>query len=101
MTTLQEQFEKDFPNKSVEKIEICGKYENTNFTNYDLDLSEYVNSTKINCSYNGITSLNISGLTNLTIIVCNNNNLTSVDFFNDLPHPKRLEKLAIFNIKIS
>jgi hypothetical protein len=38
MTTLQEQFEKDFPDKSVKEIEARGKYKNSNFTNYDLDL---------------------------------------------------------------
>jgi hypothetical protein len=36
MTTLQEQFEKDFPDKSVREIqnesEDEGKYENSNFT---------------------------------------------------------------------
>ena len=41
MTTLQEQFEKDFPDKEVEEIFARKKYSDSNFTNYDLDLREY------------------------------------------------------------
>jgi hypothetical protein len=43
MTTLQEQFERDFLFKSVGGIIAGKKYLNSNFTNYDLDLREYKN----------------------------------------------------------
>src|ERR1043166_8837402 len=75
MTTLQEQFEKDFPDKFIEKIEFSCRYEDSNFTNWDLDLREYVNLTRLICFYNNLTSLNVSGLSNLIELNCSNNNL--------------------------
>src|ERR1700734_2725970 len=107
MTTLQEQFEKDFPNKSVRIIDAYKKYQSSTFTNWDLDLREYkeltelrcsVNSltslnlnglsnlTRFNCSTNDLTSLNLTGLTNLIYLDCANDNLASVDFLNGLPN---------------
>jgi Leucine-rich repeat (LRR) protein len=75
MTTLQEQFEKDFPDKSVREIRTEAKYDNS--TNYDLDLREYKNLTILDCSCNNLTSL--SNLPNgLTHLKCSRNNLTSL-----------------------
>lgn len=79
MVTLQEQFEKDFPNKGVKDIYANNKYENSNFTNYDLDLREYKN---------------------LRILMLDSNNFTSVDFLNTIPNPEKLEQLQIYNNKI-
>ena len=80
MTTLQEQFEKDFPDKSVREIIIDGKYLiNTNFTNYDLDLRAY---------------------SNLIGFFCSSNNLTSVDFLNQLHNPEKLKILTIYDNNI-
>ena len=81
MTTLQEQFEKDYPNKEVREIDISKKYKHTTFTNRDLDLREYKNLTFLNCSSSKITSL--SNLPNsLTTLDCYNNNLTFLDASN-------------------
>jgi hypothetical protein len=119
MTTLQEQFEKDFPNKEVEKIYNYRGYENTNFTNYDLDLREFKNLTVLGCCSNNLTS--ISNLPNsltklhcpsnqlttlptlpnsLTKLHCSKNQLTSIEFLNQLPHPEKLICLEITNNNI-
>jgi len=80
MTTLQEQFEKDFPNKSVKGIDCGSRYTNSNFTNWDLDVREYKELTGLFCSSNNLTSLDVSGLSNLTKLDCSyNNNLTSLN----------------------
>ncbi|CAI2162287.1 13555_t:CDS:2 [Funneliformis geosporum] len=73
MTTLQEQFEKKFPDKRVGVLIAFFRDENNKFTSYDLDLGEY---EKV-----GI-------------------DLISVDFLNQLPNPERLEKLEIYNNNI-
>src|SRR2546423_1025795 len=112
MITLQEQFEKDFPDKSVKEIRISDKYKDSNFTNYDLDLREYVNLSYLYCGSNNLTSLNLSsglidlfchsnkltslnlsGLDNLIDLTCYSNNLTSVDFLK--LNPEKLERLRI------
>lgn len=79
MTTLQEQFEKDFPDKSVREINADGKYQYSNFTNRDLDLREYRNLKELELA---------------------DNNLTFVDFLNQLPNPEKLELVGIYNNEI-
>ncbi|CAI2193892.1 6002_t:CDS:2 [Funneliformis geosporum] len=103
MTTLQEQVEKDFPNKSVEYIHIglsITQCHPINFTNYDLDLREFKKLTKLYCYNNNLTSLDVNGCINLTILCCQNNNLTSVDFLNKLPNPEKLKELRIYSNNI-
>ncbi|KLL02273.1 MAG: hypothetical protein MRERC_3c131 [Mycoplasmataceae bacterium RC_NB112A] len=41
MVILQEQFEKDFPDKKIKEIDASKKYQENNFTNLDLNLKEY------------------------------------------------------------
>ena len=50
MITLQEQFEKDFPNKKAREINVSNgsEYRYANFTNYDLDLRGYKYLTYLN-----------------------------------------------------
>src|SRR6266487_270093 len=79
MVTLQEQFEKDYPDKGVDKVNIKEKYKNSDFTNRDLDLSEYKN---------------------LTDIYSSSGHLTSVDFLNTLSNPEKLKVLRIYNNNI-
>ena len=96
MITLQQQFEKDFPNKNIEDILNGGeKYEKTKFTNYDLDLREYKKLWRIFLTGNKITSINLSGCRELKWLELNRNNLTSVDFLNTLPNIRNLERLYI------
>ncbi|MCE8159262.1 MAG: hypothetical protein I3270_01650 [Candidatus Moeniiplasma glomeromycotorum] len=57
MIVLQEQFEKDFPDKGVREIDAYAKYINSSFTNYDLDLREYKNLTKLSLSGNNLTTI--------------------------------------------
>src|ERR1043165_10019265 len=97
MTTLQQQFEKDFPNKSVRKISICRKYENSNFTNYDLDLSGYVRLKILSLGENKITSIKLGECKDLANLGFENNNLTSIDFLNCLPNPKKLDAVYAYN----
>ena len=57
MTTLQEQFEKDYPNKDIKKINIDSRYLFSKFTNRDLDVSEYKNLEKAILNLNKIFHL--------------------------------------------
>ena len=121
MVTLQEQFEKDFPNKNVGVIDITNKYLNSDFTNYDLDLRQYwrlvffkccnnkitsldiswsVDLTELDCSFNNLASLRINNCSNLTMLDCSFNNLTSASFLNALPNPEKLKELLIFSNNI-
>ena len=101
MTTLQEQFERDFPDKGVEVIRVGGKYLTSNFTNRDLDLRGiYENVEMLDLNTNGITSINLSGCKNLNILYLSYNSLTSVDFLNTIPNPEKLETLVISSNKI-
>lgn len=105
MTTLQEQFERDFPDKGVREIKagVCEgvfKYRDSNFTNYDLDLREYVNLEKLDLNGSKITSLNLSGLKQLLVLHLNANNLTSVDFLNGLSNAIKLEDLSVHSNNI-
>jgi Leucine-rich repeat (LRR) protein len=78
MLTLQEQFEIDYPNKFVQKIDADKKYPRLIFANYDLDLNEYKNLKDLSLGSNQINSLNISQLSNLTLINLHNCPLTSL-----------------------
>jgi len=102
MVTLQEQFEKDFPNKEAKEIRACFKYKGSIFTSYDLDLREYKGLTHLGLDYNNLnlTSLNLSENKNLTFLDLNENNLTSLDFLNILPNPEKLKTLSVFNNNI-
>src|SRR3954447_12465442 len=102
MITLQEQFEKDFPDKEVRNISTRARhqYSGTYFTNYDLDLREYANLEKIDLEYSNLTSINLSKCKNLRVLLLGVNNLTSIDFLNTLPNPEKLERLEIYDNNI-
>lgn len=53
-----------------------------NITNLDLSLNTLL--TRVNCPSNGITTININGLTNLDEIILFDNNITSVDLSTNL-----------------
>ena len=72
MTTLQEQFEKDFPDKGVGEIDARSEYKDSNFTNYDLDLRGYVDLKKLYLDSNKITSINV--LSSLSYLFLHDNN---------------------------
>nr|CAG8441108.1 6551_t:CDS:2 [Entrophospora candida] len=106
MTTLQEQFEKDFPDKEVVVIDADVKYGDDakhgsrNFTNYDLDLREYKNVKDLNLSGNDLTSINLSECKKLKHLRLASNKLTSAEFLNQLPNPEKLEDLFLLANKI-
>src|SRR5436190_1421491 len=100
MTTLQEQFERDFSDKSVREIDAKRKYQDSNFTNYDLDLREYKDVEKFNLTGNKITSVSLSGCKELKELNLFGNRLTSVDFLNTIPSPEKLEELVIGHNRI-
>jgi len=121
MTTLQEQFEKDYPDKEAVYINAHSKYWYSDFVNRDLDLREYVNVAILELSDNKISSIKLpknskikrmmlgrSQLTQIDLsqqeelmdLDLNENNLTSIGFLNTLPNPEKLESLYIFNNKI-
>ncbi|CAI2161484.1 10379_t:CDS:2 [Funneliformis geosporum] len=84
MVTLQEQFEKDFPQKDTWEINIEAKYKNSNFT---IDLS---------CSDNNLTSVEflnrLPNLEKLRMLLIYNNNIKSTDiaFFSKFVNLKYL-----------
>lgn len=59
-----------------------------------LDLSDFVNLEDLNCSFNQITTLNLTGLTKLEFIACSENFLTSLDFISTL-NPEKLTVLHV------
>src|SRR5436305_4866329 len=100
MVTLQEQFEKDFPNKEARTIVAPGKYGNSNFVNYDLDLTKYTKLEILYLQSNKITSVKLCSSGNFINLSISYNNLTSVDFLNTISNPKKLEGIKIFNNNI-
>lgn len=78
MVTLQEQFEKDFPNKGVREINAYKKYQDSNFTNYDLDLREYVVLRRLDLRDNGLVSVNLSSNRELKWVSLEQNRLISL-----------------------
>ena len=95
MTKLQEQFEKDFPNKGEKIINASHMYYNWDFTSHRLDLREYKNLEKFFLICGDITSINVSECKKLDVLYLADNQLTSVDFLNQLPNPEKLEDLHI------
>lgn len=47
-----------------------------------------------------LTKISISGCPNLGVLICVNNDLTSAEFLKQLPSPKKLRILSIYNNKI-
>ncbi|CAG8835943.1 26187_t:CDS:2, partial [Racocetra persica] len=60
----------------------------------DLNLSDFVNLEKLDCSHNQITHLEITDCTNLKKLDCSNNQLTNLDLTNN-------KKLEILDIRIN
>jgi Leucine-rich repeat (LRR) protein len=54
-----------------------------------------VNLRKLDCSFNQLTSLDLSSCSNLTHFNCSSNELTSIDFLYQLPNKEKLEVLRI------
>jgi Leucine-rich repeat (LRR) protein len=95
MVTLQEQFEKDFPDKNVREININAKYLKTDFTNYDLDLGEYKDLENLDLGNNKIISIKSLQSGKLRKLHLFANNLISVNFLNTIPNTKSLEYLSV------
>jgi hypothetical protein len=100
MITLQEQFEKDFPDKGIEHIIANEKYQNSNFTNWDLDLRKYKDLEDLELVYNQLTSINLTQNSKLKRLFLHDNQLTSIDFLRVLPNPEKLKQLTIYDNKI-
>lgn len=105
--TIQEQFEKDFPDKNIKNIYVVmgdGKY--TNNTNPYLDLREYkelrsIDFSSIYCEPpTPLVSINLSECKELVDLILGNNSLNSVAFLNDLPSPEKLKRLELQNNNI-
>ncbi|WNE40522.1 MAG: hypothetical protein GBAus27B_000589 [Mycoplasmataceae bacterium] len=63
----------------------------------ELDLSNFTNLEKLNCSYNLLTNLNLTKCQNLTELDCSNNKFTNLDFLKQIPNPEKLERLNLSN----
>jgi len=63
-------------------------------------LTGFSNLKDLDCSFNRLTNLDLSKNVNLEKLYCQSNQLTSVEFLNNLPHPEKLEELAIYNNNI-
>jgi len=66
----------------------------------NLDLSKNVKLEKLNYTHNQLTNLDLSKNIELKELSCVSNQLTSVEFLKALPHPEKLESLAIYNNNI-
>jgi len=65
-----------------------------------LDLKDFPNLEKLDCSDNKITDLDLNQCANLTHLYCDNNSFTNLDFLNSkkitgLHHPEKLKELYI------
>jgi len=60
-----------------------------------LDLRDFTNLEKLNCSYNQLTDLNLSGCQNLIELDCSNNEFTNTNFLRTIPNQGKLEKLKL------
>jgi len=81
--------------KYVKELNIVGK--NLERT---LDLSDFIDLEKLDCSLNKITTLILNNNPQLNIIFCQNNQIVNVDFLTQLSNPHELEKLLIYNNNI-
>ncbi|CAG8838023.1 25943_t:CDS:1, partial [Gigaspora margarita] len=70
----------------------------------ELNLNEYVNLMDVRIDGNylktPLTKLDISNCFSLVILICINNNLTSANFLKQLPNPKKIEILNVYNNNI-
>jgi hypothetical protein len=67
----------------------------------NLDLSDFVNLTWLDCSKNKITGLNLSKNTELVLLNCEYNSLCDLSFLNKIPCSEKLVSLAINNNSFS
>src|SRR5947209_3975944 len=78
MVNAQEWLDKNYP-KKIRK-EISNLYVGGKKLEGHLDVSDFVNLEKLDCSGNKLVSLNLNGLTKLEGIDCSANELTDLDY---------------------
>lgn len=107
MKTLQECLNQKYPTKE-DKKEVkaisCLDFKDDFVEGGELDLSEFKNVEDVFVIKRflkaPLTKLNVSGCVNLQDLDVSGNNLTSVDFLNNIPNPKKLKWLTIYNNNI-
>ena len=80
--------DKEYPvqgRNEIEEIDIS----NQNLES-ELDLSDFINLEKLNCSDNNLIDLNLNNCKNLKTLICYGNLLTSANFLVNLPNPEKL-----------
>ncbi|CAG8609368.1 1875_t:CDS:1, partial [Scutellospora calospora] len=95
MTQVKDYLDSEYPKEKRKEtfvIEISNKD-----LNGILDLKDFENLEKLNCSFNKITDIDISCCYKLQELVCLNNNLISTDFLSSLPFPEKITYLNIAN----
>jgi len=63
----------------------------------ELDLTDFVNLKKLDCSFNQLTNLNLSKCEKLTHLNCSWNEFTSTEFLQAIPIKEELKVLQINN----
>src|SRR5688500_12065095 len=98
MVNAQEWLDREYPKEkrgNVIKLDIESKD-----LKGELDLRDFFNLRKLNCSNNKLTNLNLNGLRILRVINCHNNYLTSLDY-SSLKNPKELTILNVIDNNFS
>jgi hypothetical protein len=63
----------------------------------ELDLSDFTNLEKLDCSFNQLTNLDLSDCPNLTHLNCSWNKFINTDFLKTIPNKEKLKVLRINN----
>jgi len=97
MVNAQEWLDSNYPleeRKEIKKLCI-----NKKKLQGHLNLFDFVNLKKLNCSENALTSIYLSNNKNMKRIDCSNNLLTDIDF--SYQNSRKLEEIMIINNNLS
>ena len=101
MVNAQEWLDQNYPSEVTEEIK---KRENIIYLNInrknlegDLKLEGFINLKKLDCSFNQLTSLDLSGCSSLTHLNCSWNKFPNPEFLKTMPSVRKLEILKMSN----
>jgi len=91
----QKWFDKNYPKNEREEVTFL----NINGKNLEgeLDLNDFINLEKLDCSFNQLTSLSLGNCEKLTHLNCSWNKFVNTDFLKTIPHKEKLKVLRINN----
>lgn len=89
----QQWLDKNYP-REIRKNIVFLFINDKNLKGY-LDLKDFPNLEKVDCSDNKLTGLDLSNCSKLTHLYCDNNLFTDLNFLKILPHPEKLKELYL------